>query len=52
MLEPQNAKPILLDIVLIDFGQSGNLHRIAVFDQRGSPASYIGGSQNVNAYQS
>ena len=27
--------------------KTGNLHRIAVFDQRGSPAWYLGGSQNT-----
>jgi hypothetical protein len=26
--------------------KTGNLHRIAVFDQRGPPAWYLGGSQN------
>jgi hypothetical protein len=27
--------------------KTGNLHRIAVFDQRGPPAWYLGGSQNT-----
>ncbi len=26
----------------------GNLHRIAVFDQCGSPSCYLGGSQNLS----
>jgi hypothetical protein len=26
--------------------KTGNLHRIAVFDQRGPPAWYLGGGQN------
>ena len=29
--------------------KTANLHRIAVFDQRGPPAWYLGGSQNVIA---
>jgi hypothetical protein len=29
--------------------KTGNLHRIAVFDQRGTPAWYLGSSQNTNA---
>ncbi|UFH34697.1 IS91 family transposase [Flavobacterium acetivorans] len=28
--------------------KTGNLHRIAVFDQRGPPAWYLGGGQNTN----
>jgi hypothetical protein len=32
--------------------KTGNLHRIAVFDQRGPPAWYLGGSQNTNAPKS
>jgi hypothetical protein len=28
--------------------KTGNLHRIAVFDQRGPPAWYLGVSQNSN----
>jgi hypothetical protein len=28
--------------------KTGNLHRIAVFDQRGPPAWYLGGSQSSN----
>lgn len=28
--------------------KTGNLHRIAVFDQRGPPAWYLGGSQSAN----
>jgi len=27
--------------------KTGNLHRIAVFDHRGPPAWYLGGSQNT-----
>ena len=29
--------------------KTGNLHRIAVFDQRGPPAWYLGGSQNTSS---
>jgi hypothetical protein len=32
--------------------KTGNLHRIAVFDQRGPPAWYLGGSQNTNSPKS
>lgn len=32
--------------------KTGNLHRIAVFDQRGPPAWYLGGSQNPIACKS
>jgi hypothetical protein len=32
--------------------KTGNLHRIAVFDQRGPPAWYLGGSQNSFLYKS
>ena len=32
--------------------KTGNLHRIAVFDQRGPPAWYLGGSQNHNPCKS
>ena len=29
--------------------KTGNLHRIAVFDQRGSASWYFGGSQNLSS---
>jgi hypothetical protein len=29
--------------------KTGNLHRIAVFDQRGPPAWYLGGSQSLSS---
>jgi hypothetical protein len=32
--------------------KTGNLYRIAVFDQRGPPACYLGGSQNSIACKS
>lgn len=32
--------------------KTGNLHRIAVFDQRGPPPWYLGGSQSANSYES
>ena len=32
--------------------KTGNLHRIAVFDQRGPPAWYLGGSQNSSSCKS
>ena len=32
--------------------KTGNLHRIAVFDQRGPPAWYLGGGQNSIPYKS
>jgi hypothetical protein len=32
--------------------KTGNLHRIAVFDQRGPPAWYLGGSHNTNPCKS
>ena len=31
--------------------KTGNLHRIAVFDQRGPPAWYLGGSQSSSSYE-
>lgn len=31
--------------------KTGNLHRIAVFDQRGPPAWFLGGSQKTNLYK-
>jgi predicted nuclease with TOPRIM domain len=31
--------------------KTGNLHRIAVFDQRGPPAWYLGSGQNTNPYK-
>jgi hypothetical protein len=31
--------------------KTGNLHRIAVFDQRGPPAWYLGCSQSSNSYE-
>jgi hypothetical protein len=31
--------------------KTGNLHRIAVFDQRGPPAWYLGGSQSSSSYK-
>jgi hypothetical protein len=32
--------------------KTGNLHRIAVFDQRGPPAWYLGGSQSLSSCKS
>jgi hypothetical protein len=33
------------------FCKTGNLHRVAVFDQRGPPAWFLGGSQNAIPYK-
>ena len=53
MLEKQEKKPFILkcQCCILRGGQAGNLHRIAVFDQRGPPPEasgwYLGGSQNT-----
>jgi hypothetical protein len=48
VLEKREKKPFLpkCTCCIRRGGQVGNLHRIAVFDQRGPPAWYLGGSQN------
>jgi hypothetical protein len=43
VLEKREKKPFLLKCPCC---KTGNLHRIAVFDQRGPPAWYLGGSQS------
>ncbi len=45
VLEKVEKKPFLPKCLCC---KTGNLHRIAVFDQRGPPAWYIGGSQSSN----
>jgi hypothetical protein len=45
VLEKAERKPFLPKCPCC---KKGNLHRIAVFDQRGPPAWYLGGSQNPN----
>ena len=44
VLEKQDKKPFLPKCPCC---KTGNLHRIAVFDQRGPPAWYLGGSQST-----
>lgn len=45
VLEKAEKKPFLPKCSCC---KTGNLHRIAVFDQRGPPAWYLGGSQSLN----
>jgi hypothetical protein len=45
VLEKAEKKPFLPKCPCC---KTGNLHRIAVFDQRGPPAWYLGGGQNLN----
>lgn len=47
VLEKAEKKPFLPKCSCC---KTGNLHRIAVFDQRGPPAWYLGGSQNASPY--
>ena len=49
VLEKREKKPFMPKCPCC---KTGNLHRIAVFDQRGPPAWYLGGSQNSNPHQS
>lgn len=49
VIEKREKKPFLPKCPCC---KKGNLHRIAVFDQRGPPAWYLGGSQNPNSYKS
>jgi hypothetical protein len=46
VLEKAEKKPFLPKCPCC---KTGNLHRIAVFDQRGPPAWYLGGSQSSNS---
>lgn len=49
VLEKAEKKPFLPKCPCC---KTGNLHRIAVFDQRGPPAWYLGNSQNTNSCES
>jgi secreted Zn-dependent insulinase-like peptidase len=49
VLEKAEKKPFLPKCPCC---KTGNLHRIAVFDQRGPPAWYLGGGQNTIPYKS
>ena len=49
VLKKGEKKPFLLKCLCC---KTGNLHRIAVFDQRGPPTWYLGGSQSANSYES
>jgi hypothetical protein len=49
IIEKAEKKPFLPKCLCC---KTGNLHRIAVFDQRGPPAWYLGSSQNSNPRES
>ncbi len=49
VLEKVKKKPFLPKC---PYYKTRNLHRIAVFDQRGPPARYLGGSQSSNSCKS
>ncbi len=49
VLEKAEKKPYLPKCLCC---KTGNLHRIAVFDQRGPPAWYLGVSQSLSSYES
>ncbi|MNF87480.1 putative transposase [compost metagenome] len=48
ILEKAEKKPFLPKCPCC---KTGNLHQIAVFDQRGPPAWYLGGSRNTDSYK-